>query len=202
MEKERMKNNQMKKSQSDQAWQQGYAHSTLLGMAATEPSPDAMRWMRWIAEHHVPSVRGKHALDIGCGKGRNALFLARQGYDVAAFDLVKEAVEVLQARAQSAGLPVTAWVGDLTRPWPIPAHSIDLVFDDKASMSIGFQEGIRFCYQEMYRVLKPGGYAVVSSLHEHDPFLAQFPAGEEPHTIVTPYGKIATLTTPERLRRE
>ena len=32
-------------------------------------------------------------LDIGCGEGRNAIFFARNGYDVTAFDLEKDGVE-------------------------------------------------------------------------------------------------------------
>ncbi|MFB3891238.1 MAG: class I SAM-dependent methyltransferase [Phycisphaerae bacterium] len=35
----------------------------------------------------MPPDRPLRLLDIGCGEGRNAVFFARNGYDVTAFDL-------------------------------------------------------------------------------------------------------------------
>ena len=34
----------------------------------------------------MPPVRSLNLLDIGCGEGRNAVFFARNGYNVTAFD--------------------------------------------------------------------------------------------------------------------
>lgn len=36
---------------------------------------------------HVPPEKPLSLLDIGCGEGRNTIFLARNGYSVSAFDL-------------------------------------------------------------------------------------------------------------------
>lgn len=35
----------------------------------------------------MPSEKPFRLLDIGCGEGRNAIFFARNGYEVTAFDL-------------------------------------------------------------------------------------------------------------------
>ena len=43
-------------------------------------------------------VSGK-ALDLGCGKGRNALYLAESGIDVLALDWVQENVDEINAKA-------------------------------------------------------------------------------------------------------
>lgn len=49
---------------------------------------------------------GARVLDFGCGFGRNALFLAEQGYDVLACDLAESAVEHCIERAEKEGLDV------------------------------------------------------------------------------------------------
>jgi SAM-dependent methyltransferase len=70
----------------------------------------------WLVEH----VEGEHplrpgrALDLGCGAGRNTLYLARQGWDVTGIDMLGPAVE--KARAKAVGDATTARFlqGDVT----------------------------------------------------------------------------------------
>jgi SAM-dependent methyltransferase len=50
------------------------------------------------------------ALDIGMGPGRNAVFLAMQGWDVTGFDPSDEAVRQAQASAAQAGVKIRAEV--------------------------------------------------------------------------------------------
>jgi SAM-dependent methyltransferase len=68
------------------------------------------------------------ALDLACGPGRNALYLARLGWRVTAVDSSAVAIRMLRQRA--AGLPVEAHVADLASGgFPIPPSSYDLVCD-------------------------------------------------------------------------
>jgi tellurite methyltransferase len=60
--------------------------------------------------------RGSRVLDAGCGDGRNALFLARCGHRVEAFDRSRAGVRKLRRLAR--GLPVLPWVADLAT-WPV-----------------------------------------------------------------------------------
>ena len=53
------------------------------------------------------------ALDLACGPGRHALYLARLGWRVTAVDSSAVAIGIL--RTQSAGLPVDAHLADLER---------------------------------------------------------------------------------------
>ncbi len=46
------------------------------------------------------------ALELGCGTGTNAVFLAQRGFDVTAVDLVELAVEKARAKATQAGVKV------------------------------------------------------------------------------------------------
>lgn len=53
------------------------------------------------------------ALDIGTGEGRNALFLATQGWDVTGFDASAAGVKMALATAATRHLTMTATVGDV-----------------------------------------------------------------------------------------
>jgi SAM-dependent methyltransferase len=56
-----------------------------------------------------------HALEVGCGTGTNAVYLARHGWRVAAVDLVDRAVRQAREKADAAGVDVTVLCGDATR---------------------------------------------------------------------------------------
>ncbi|GAB4352485.1 MAG: methyltransferase domain-containing protein [Gammaproteobacteria bacterium] len=60
------------------------------------------------------------ALDLACGLGGNALFLARRGFEVWAWDISPVAIEKLRAAAAEARLNVTAEVRDVLRAPPEP----------------------------------------------------------------------------------
>ncbi len=60
------------------------------------------------------SVRPGRAIDLGCGTGANALYLARKGFDVTGVDYAEAAIEKARARATEAGTQVNFIVDDLT----------------------------------------------------------------------------------------
>ena len=55
------------------------------------------------------------AIDLGCGVGDNAIFLAQHGFTVTGIDYAPAAIERARARARDAGVDVTLAVDDLTR---------------------------------------------------------------------------------------
>jgi SAM-dependent methyltransferase len=66
------------------------------------------------------------ALDLACGSGRNAVWLARQGWSVVAADFSEVAIEQARALAAERGVDV-AWVEADLREWEPPARAFDLV---------------------------------------------------------------------------
>lgn len=54
------------------------------------------------------------AIDLGCGEGDNAVFLARHGFDVTAVDFAPAAIGKARAKARAAGVSVEFFVDDLT----------------------------------------------------------------------------------------
>jgi 2-polyprenyl-3-methyl-5-hydroxy-6-metoxy-1,4-benzoquinol methylase len=57
------------------------------------------------ATHAWQLPRGR-ALDIACGKGRNSLYLAELGFEVAAMDISTVALDEARTRAQSKQLRI------------------------------------------------------------------------------------------------
>ncbi|MFW5972430.1 MAG: SAM-dependent methyltransferase [Bacteroidota bacterium] len=56
-------------------------------------------------------------IDIGCGRGRHAIELARRGFDVTGIDLSGQSVEEARRRAQRAGVRVTFERRDMREPY-------------------------------------------------------------------------------------
>ena len=54
------------------------------------------------------------AIDLGCGTGSNAIFLAQQGFDITGVDFSLSAIEKARRRAEAAGVAVEFIVDDLT----------------------------------------------------------------------------------------
>jgi SAM-dependent methyltransferase len=61
------------------------------------------------------------ALDLGCGTGRNALFLASHGWDTTGVEMAGSALDIARREAAAAGLSVRFVQGDVTR---LPALGI------------------------------------------------------------------------------
>jgi tellurite methyltransferase len=55
------------------------------------------------------------ALDLACGAGRHAIFLAERGWSVTAVDSSPVAIEITRKRAQDRGLEVETVIADLER---------------------------------------------------------------------------------------
>lgn len=65
-----------------------------------------------------PELRRGTALDIACGAGRNALFLAESGFEVDAVDISGTGLKRLEADAKAADLDIRLFEADLERGFP------------------------------------------------------------------------------------
>lgn len=66
------------------------------------------------------------ALDLACGLGGNALFLAQRGLSVSAWDYAPSAIADLGKVAEQAGLAIRAEVRDVVAEPPVPS-SFDVI---------------------------------------------------------------------------
>ena len=82
-------------------------------------------WDHDEADHNLVSVvqslpiKPCRMLDIGCGTGSNAVWLAQAGFDVTAIDLSPTAIDRAKARADRHGLPIHFADGDFLTDMPI-----------------------------------------------------------------------------------
>ena len=53
-------------------------------------------------------------LDVGCGEGQNAIYLARKGHHVDAFDLSEHGIAKLKHKCELSNVQVNAFAADLT----------------------------------------------------------------------------------------
>jgi len=83
-------------------WDERYRHGE---HTIKEPSP--------LLRTAIASLKPGRALDIACGVGRHAIFLAEHGWQVMAVDSSRVGIEILQQRAREAGVAVEARVADL-----------------------------------------------------------------------------------------
>ena len=90
---------------------------------------DGARWSgrpngRLVAE--VADLTPGRALDVGCGEGADAIWLARRGWTVTAIDISDLALCRAREAAELAGAAVEWVCGDALQT-PFPARSFDLV---------------------------------------------------------------------------
>lgn len=62
---------------------------------------------------HLIDTRS-NVLEVGCGEGQNAIYLARKGHRVDAFDLSEHGIAKLKHRCKLSNVSVNAFVADLT----------------------------------------------------------------------------------------
>jgi SAM-dependent methyltransferase len=105
---------------------------------------------------------GQTVLDLGCGKGSSAIFLARHfGVRVVALDLWTS-VEFLDQKFRAAGCrdQITPVQMDATQPLPFPEHEFDAIF---SMNSFSFYGGSLDFLQHLLKHLKHGGRLSIGS---------------------------------------
>ena len=66
-------------------------------------------------------------LDVAMGNGRNAIYLARMGFEVEGVDVSTEAIGQALIAAQEAGVSIKAVVADLEKDYHIPQNTHDVI---------------------------------------------------------------------------
>lgn len=129
-----------------------------------ERDNEALRPDSWLQRvlHLLPVGR---VLDLACGRGRNALFLAERGFTVTAVDASVEALGQLQVEARRRGLHISLLQQDLEQNPALSLEPFDAV--------IQFFYLQRSLLPEIRRLVRPGGVAALRTFSR----AGNFPGG-------------------------
>jgi len=108
-------------------------------------------FLRQICEGDGWGIAPGRVLDLACGKGRNALYLATRGFDVTAIDIAAVALEAGRRQAEERSLPIHWQQADL-ESLQLPAAEYDLI------VNINYLQ--RSLIPPMKTALKHGGHVI------------------------------------------
>lgn len=112
-----------------------------------------------VAWHGGGWVHGD-VLDIGCGLGDNAIYLARNGFRVTGLDISPTALVTAQLRAHEAGADVTFAVADATKLDGF-TDAFDTVIDSGMFHCLD-DDGKRSYAAAVHRATRPGATLLIS----------------------------------------
>jgi ubiquinone biosynthesis O-methyltransferase len=127
---------------------------------ASEIGATTERLERQLILELVGDVSGCRILDVGCGDGEFALELTRRDAIVTGIDASAAMIEAAKDRAKQHNANVTFQVA-VAEHLPFPAEQFDVV---TAITILCFVEDAGPVFQEMARVLRPGGRLVIGEL--------------------------------------
>jgi SAM-dependent methyltransferase len=143
-------------------WDAEYTNPSHLKLSIKQ-SEDLEKFSRWLIRQDRQDLLSplSSVLDVGCGNGRNLIYLANEfGIPGVGYDISKAAIA--QAVAASKGLPITYTARSIAGPLTVSDNSQGLVLDMMTShfLTAAERHGLR---DEIYRVLKPGGHLFIKT---------------------------------------
>jgi SAM-dependent methyltransferase len=113
---------------------------------------------QWLLEHADALPPRGRVLCVADGEGRNSVWLARQGFEVDAFDVADRGVEKARAFARGEGVSVNFAVADCDAiEWP------DAIYDGVAAIFVQFADPPMRArlFERIVRCLRPGGVLIL-----------------------------------------
>ena len=108
--------------------------------------------------HTLRMIEGKNVLDVGCASGVISRLIAERCSDVHAIDVIEESIKIAKEFNNVEG-KTRYEVRDLLKN-PFPENSFDCV---TFLETIEHVENPAIYLREFYRILKPGGFLVLST---------------------------------------
>lgn len=113
----------------------------------------------------IPNLRVGKALCLAAGEGRNAVFLAQEGFDVLAVDASSKGLDKAIALAKARGATIETEVADL-QTYDLGVEQYDLVTD--------FYYHQPDLFPKVMRALKPGGFFILQGFSIDQPSTNRF----------------------------
>ncbi|MGC4030995.1 MAG: class I SAM-dependent methyltransferase [Tepidisphaeraceae bacterium] len=120
---------------------------------------------RWFIPR-LGDLRGKRVLDLGCGAGEAAVWLAKQGADVVASDLSPQFLDLVERLAKHHNTTLTTHLADADTVSLEPA-SFDIVYAGNLLHHVDLEKAL----DQIQMLLKPGGTVVTWDPLKHNPVI-------------------------------
>jgi cyclopropane fatty-acyl-phospholipid synthase-like methyltransferase len=104
-------------------------------------------------------IESGSAITLGCGVGRETIYLAKKGFNVVGVDFSPTAIQRARRRAKAEGVDVKFVVDDLTNLQHVRG-TYDLVMDFGALNDLS-QEARKLYMENLLRLTRPGGSYVM-----------------------------------------
>ncbi|RPJ53672.1 MAG: class I SAM-dependent methyltransferase [Methanobacteriota archaeon] len=128
-----------------------------------ETPPDALVGL--VDRGIVPPGR---AIDLGCGVGNYAIYLAGRGFDMTGVDVSPTAITIARQNAKRKGVAVHFLVADILGDMRQVQGTFDFAYDWEVLHHI-FPDQRRKYVENVHRVLNPGSKYLSLSFSEQDP---------------------------------
>jgi ubiquinone/menaquinone biosynthesis C-methylase UbiE len=141
-----------------------------------EPSYPARKTAEMLKKENKTKV-----LELGAGQGRDALFFAKNHFQVWALDYSEKGVDAINLKAQKRGLSdfVTVICHDLRKPLPFGNESFDACYCHMLYCMALCTKELEALFKEVRRVLKPNGLSIYTVRNTMDPHYGKgIPRGE------------------------
>lgn len=176
-------------SASRERWDREYTQHNAIPSSDREDPSKALIAAQAQLEYESVDV----AVDLGCGNGRNTVYLANQGTDVIALDFSTEAVARTKERIAQSSISgsVEVLLTDITAGLPFADDSVDLIVDSYLSCHFLEEAALENYFAEVRRVLAPNGQLYWAGLGVGDEYYQSI-ADSHPaaNTIVDPLNDI------------
>lgn len=123
----------------------------------------------------LPPVKPLRVLDIGCGEGKDAVFFARNGYAVSAFDVAESGLNKGRSLAAKCGVHINFFRADVNDF--VPEEKYDIIFSSGVFHYIHPEKRVSFI-ESLKNATNPGGLNLINAFVEK-PFIAPPPDSEK-----------------------
>lgn len=111
-------------------------------------------------------------LDLGCGQGRDALFIARQGHSVLGVDISETGISQMLEDARNEGLNVEGMVADIVDFEPDGEY--DVILLDRVLHMLGDNNDRLAVLETACHHTEPGGFILIADTPKNKALLVKF----------------------------
>ncbi|MBK7891311.1 MAG: class I SAM-dependent methyltransferase [Bdellovibrionales bacterium] len=126
-------------------------------------SPDTESILRPLIARYVPQISRRTALDLGCGSGPTAHFLAELGFTTSGIDISPSAIALAKEMAAKFGREISYEIGDVVA-LEDRIESYDLIYDSHCVHCIVLENDRARLLRAISKALRPGGVFILDTM--------------------------------------